>query len=76
MTAKKSRTHLIGLGLDRDGHKRITKGENFTIAGGSEKTHEGMTQKAIHVEEKLKRKGLTIATAEAERLQDLIGEIE
>ena len=28
---------LVGLGLDnQDGHKRITKGDNFYLVGGSE----------------------------------------
>ena len=37
--------HLMGLGLDcTDGHKRITQAEKFSILGGSEQTHENMTE--------------------------------
>ena len=37
--------HLFGLGLDcTDGHKRITQADKFSIMGGSEKTHDNMTE--------------------------------
>ena len=37
--------HLLGLGLDcNDGHKRITQADKFSILGGSEKTHDHMTE--------------------------------
>ena len=36
---------MLGVGLDnQDGQKRITKGENFVLVGGSEETHERMTE--------------------------------
>ena len=44
---------MLGLGLDSDGHKRLTTGPNFILAGGSEETHEAMTEKAIKINEKL-----------------------
>ena len=37
--------HLFGLGLDcTDGHKRITQAEKFSIFGGSQNTHDKMTE--------------------------------
>lgn len=55
---------LIGLGLDnQDEHKRITKGEEFLLVGGSQETHERLQDVAIHVTEALKHKG--------KRLQDV-----
>ena len=43
---------MLGLGLDnRDGHKRITRGDNFCLVGGSEETHDRMTATAIQVNE-------------------------
>ena len=44
---------MLGLGLDSDGHKRLTTGPNFILAGGSEETHDVMTEKAIKINEKL-----------------------
>ncbi len=32
---KKRKAQMLGLGLDSDGHKRITKGDNFTLGGGA-----------------------------------------
>jgi hypothetical protein len=48
---------MVGLGLDSDGHKRLTTGPNFILAGGSQETHEDMTEKAIKINEKLAAKG-------------------
>ena len=48
---------MVGLGLDSDGHKRVTTGENFVLAGGTQETHEDMTEKAIKINEKLRQRG-------------------
>jgi len=59
--AKKNKPHrkalMLGVGLDSDGHKRLTTGPNFLLAGGSQETHEVMTEKAIKINEKLAAKG-------------------
>lgn len=48
---------LLGLGFDaKDGHLRITKGDNFRLFGGSEETHEIMQEKAIKFNEQLDRR--------------------
>jgi hypothetical protein len=48
---------MVGVGLDSDGHKRLTTGPNFILAGGSQETHDVMTEKAIKINEKLAAKG-------------------
>jgi hypothetical protein len=48
---------MLGVGLDSDGHKRLTTGPNFILAGGTQETHEIMTEKAIKINEKLAAKG-------------------
>jgi hypothetical protein len=48
---------MLGVGLDSDGHKRLTTGPNFILAGGTQETHEVMTEKAIKINEKLAAKG-------------------
>lgn len=51
------RSFLLGLGFDaRDGHKRITKGRNFYIFGGSKQTHRLMQEKCIKFNEELDRR--------------------
>lgn len=62
---------MLGIGLDSDGHKRITKGPNFHLVGGSEETHEVMTEQAIKINEKLKRKGKTLDNVSREELDDI-----
>ena len=67
---------LLGLGFDnKDGHKRYTKGDDFVLMGGSEETHEKMTETAIKVNEKLAKKGRSIRTASDEELLDIFGEL-
>lgn len=64
---------LLGLGLDNaDGHRRLTKGEGFLLAGGSEETHERMTGTVIRTVEDLGRKGRTLADAEPREVADLL----
>ncbi len=73
---KKEKAILMGLGLDnKDGHKRVTRGENFFLLGGSEETHERMTEIAVKVNEKLARKGKTLDEISGEELGDIVGEI-
>ena len=33
---KKRKTILLGVGLDSDGHKRLTTGPNFALVGGTD----------------------------------------
>ena len=64
---------LVGVGLDnQDGHKRLTKGEDFVLVGGSEETHERMQDVAIHVTEALKNKGKRLQDAEFQEVIDLV----
>jgi hypothetical protein len=55
-----------------DQHKRITRGEGFSLVGGSEETHERMTETVIKTSEDLSRKGRTIADARPEELAELL----
>ena len=48
---------LLGVGLDSDGHKRVTTGPGLALIGGSKETHEVMTEKAIKIQEKIKARG-------------------
>jgi len=65
--------HLIGLGLDSsDGHKRITQAEKFSILGGSEKTHENMTETLCKTFEDLTNKGKALEETSPDELSDLI----
>ena len=52
---------LIGLGLDsKDGHTRLTKGENYKLLGGSKETHEVMQEKAVKFNEQLDKRRKTL----------------
>ena len=69
----KLKAHMFGLGLDgSDGHKRITQAENFSILGGSEQTHDKMTETLIKTVEDLSIKGKSLEEASMEEVSDLI----
>ena len=71
--SKKPAAHLIGVGLDhKDGHKRITQAERFAIVGGSQETHERMTETVVKTFETLDRKGKTLDSVDKKELSDII----
>ena len=65
--------HLFGLGLDcTDGHKRITQADKFSIFGGSQNTHDKMTETLFKTFEDLSLKGKSIENASMDEISDLI----
>lgn len=72
----KPRAALLGLGLDGDGHKRLTtgeqEGEKFAIVGGSAETHSRMTETAIKTFEHLKKRGKRLAEVEPSELAEIV----
>ena len=62
---------MLGMGLDSDGHKRITTGPNFALVGGTHETHEVMTEKAVKINEKLVAKGKQLEEVSAEEFDDI-----
>ena len=72
---KKRKAIMLGVGLDSDGHKRLTTGENFTLVGGTQETHEQMTEKAIKINEKLKERGKQLEEITHEEFDDIAHEV-
>lgn len=66
---------MLGVGLDSDGHKRVTRGSNFLLAGGSKDTHEEMTEKAIKINEKLNSRGKRLEDVSHEEFDDIAHEV-
>lgn len=66
---------LLGVGFDnQDGHRRVTRGDNFYLAGGSEETHEKMTETVIKFNEKLSRRGKKLQDLSPEEFNDMMRE--
>jgi len=64
---------LLGIGLDNDdGHKRITEGEQFKLVGGSEETHEKMTETVLKTFEELKRRDRRLESVEPRELAEIL----
>ena len=67
---------LLGLGLDNhDGHTRITSGANFKLLGGSERTHGVMQEKAVKLNEHLKRSGKSLDDISREEFRELASKL-
>ena len=68
-----SQAHLLGFGLDcDDGHVRITKGEEFSILGGSEQTHDQMAETVCKTFEDLGERKKQLNQVEPQELADLL----
>ena len=71
--AARRAAHLLGVGLDNeDGHQRITQGEQFTLVGGSEQTHDRMTETIVKTFEALKAGGKRLQNVEPQELAEII----
>jgi len=62
---------MLGVGLDSDGHKRVTTGHNFALVGGTEETHAEMTEKVVKINEKLTARGKCLNTVEPQEFEDI-----
>lgn len=62
---------MVGVGIDSDGHKRLTTGANFVLVGGSKETHEVMTEKVIKINEKLSAKGKQLEEVSSAEFDDI-----
>ncbi|QDU87499.1 hypothetical protein Pla175_08610 [Pirellulimonas nuda] len=66
-------TGLLGVAFDAaDGHKRLTRGENFLLAGGSHETHAVMQEAVIKTIEQLALRGKELRNASPEEVRDLL----
>ena len=71
----KQKAVMLGVGLDSDGHKRVTRGPNFALVGGSKDTHEQMTEKAIKINEKLAARGKQLEQVSREEFDDIAHDV-
>jgi hypothetical protein len=68
---KKKAAVILGIGMDSDGHKRLTTGPNFALVGGTEETHQTMTEKVIKINEKIAAKGKPLEDISHEEFEDI-----
>jgi hypothetical protein len=75
-THKKARAALLGLAFDADdGMKRITRGPNFLLAGGSAESHGILQETAVKINERLDREGRVLADVSVAELRDIVADI-
>ena len=67
---------LLGLGLDGDDdQKRLTRGKNFVLFGGSQETHARMQETAIKINEQLDRRGKQLEDVSPREMFDIYREV-
>ena len=63
---------LVGVGLDgEDGHLRVTKGRDFRLMGGSERTHARMQEQAMRVQQELDRRGKRLSDVAPDEFEEI-----
>jgi hypothetical protein len=73
---KKKQAAMLGLALDaKDEQKRITRGPNFLLAGGSQETHGMLQETAIKINEHLDRKGKQLQDVSPSEFRDIVEDI-
>lgn len=67
---------LVGLAFDaEDDQKRLTRGPNFVLFGGSADTHSVMQETAVKVNERLEKRGKRLEDVSPSELRDLFAEL-
>ncbi len=67
---------LLGLGFDaKDGHVRMTKGDNFRIFGGSEETHGMMQEQVVKFNEQLDKRKKSLDEINEKEFRDIAAKI-
>ena len=73
--SKKASAALLGLAFDAtDDQKRLTRGKNFVLAGGSHETHARMQETAVKMNEHLDRKGKRLEDVTPRELGDILAD--
>lgn len=66
------RSLLLGVGFDgNDGHRRITRGDNFYLVGGSQGTHDRMVDTSMNINEELARRCKTLDELSLEEWREI-----
>ena len=74
---QKPKAALLGLAFDADdGQKRITRGPNFLLAGGSKETHGMLQETAIKINERLDKAGKQLSDVSVNELRDIVADIQ
>jgi hypothetical protein len=71
----KKKALMLGLGLDSDGHKRVTTGPNFAMLGGTKDTHDEMVEKAVKINEKVAARRKRLEELSREELEDIAHDV-
>ena len=67
---------LLGLGLDGGRkHVRITRGENFYLYGGSQSTHERMTETVLRFNDEVDRRGKKLEEISSRELDEIVRKV-
>lgn len=66
---------FLGVGLDGDGHRRITEIEHFLLVGGSSETHEQMQETAMRFGEELEKRGKRLRETTPDEAAEILREV-
>jgi hypothetical protein len=68
---------LLGLAFDGEhGHTRLTRGKNFLLYGGSQRTHAVMQETALKINEHLDNRGKRLEDVSVGELRDICRDVK
>ena len=65
---------LMGVGLDCDGHARVTQGDDYVVLGGTEATHERLQEGVERFRETLQKMGTDLQAASDDEMFEAASE--
>jgi hypothetical protein len=65
---------FLGIGMDTDGHRRVTQADHFLLVGGSAETHERMQETVVKFEEALDKTGKRLSDVSPGEAAELLRE--
>lgn len=73
---RKRTAGILGVACDaNDGQKRITRGKNFLILGGSQETHDFMRETVVKINERIAHAGRSLEDYSVQELREVVREI-
>ena len=68
---------MLGIGFDAtDGQVRMTRGKNYELVGGSEKTHAVMQETAVKINEHADQAGKRLEEIPSEKIRDICLDVQ
>ena len=64
---------LVGVRIDKgDGHRRVSRGDDFVAVGGTKEAHEHLRETVAEISDEVKRRKRSLVEVRREELKEII----